>query len=179
MKYIILLSLLVVFVFICSYQEGFGTNNNRSSYILLLREPNLDMMQQFTDYSKGYLAFDVSDPVNLNKFVNAYREVVLDIGAKTLVDVVNRTPPYTPSYLSVTVSADNAMLASAATAPTYTFTNTVYTGDTYEKHTFSGATDMKHANGIMLFKEMGATKWTILANEVSSREVCKIKSACT
>jgi hypothetical protein len=197
MKYIALVIILILFTLVCFiYREGFGLNNTTTSYILLLRQPNLDMINNFVDYSKNRIAFDISTPKSLDSFINAYREVINDIGALQLINLVNRrTQPatagaagvaaitYTPSYLTVTLNGDTTItMTSSATAPTHTFTKNAYTGDSYTwtgKPDFIGPYSMTNANGIMLVKTKDSTAWTVLANEVSPTEICKIKSACT
>jgi|LauGreDrversion4_2_1035121.scaffolds.fasta_scaffold02425_10 hypothetical protein len=194
MKYILLVIILILFTLICfTYQEGFGLNNTNTSHILLLRQPNLDMINNFVDYSNNRIAFDISTPASLNSFINAYREVVNDIGALELINIVNRgvrsstssaaATTYTPSYLTVSLNGTKTVtMTSYATPPTYTFTKNAYPGDSYTwtgKPDFVGPYNMTNTNGIMLVKPKGSTAWTVLASEVSPTEICKIKSACT
>lgn len=183
MKYIVVFILIVMLVLLCyPYQEGFGATQtvDNPSYILLLRQPNLDMILTFNDVSKGYLAFDVSNSANLNKFINAYREVTFDIGVTKLIDTYNRAASIPSSYLIVNSTKDKdktvITITSSTTAPTQSFTPSAYTGQTE----IPPSTKMVHANGIMLKKDAGANaKWTIFATEVSPSEICKIGTCST
>ena len=172
-----LISMILTFIIICyPYQEGFGGNSK--SYILLLREPNLDMMIHFNDISKGYIAFDVSSPENLNKFMNSYKEVMFTLGNVNLVNAYTRVNT-TPTYLKVETKDGKINMTASSTPPSYAFTSTSYVGMPNNQTPFAASNNINSANGIMLFKDEGSQTWTILATEVAYSEICKIKNKCS
>jgi len=151
MKYSILLFLALVYVVICFRPtEGFYMNPS-TSYILLLREQDLDMIH-FTDYSNNYIVFDLSTSTALQNFLVTYDSVVKDI--PNFLDVYSRKTP--PSYLTVTRDGSKATLGSTIDVSTQM--------------------DKKYLNGIMLHKVKtnDTWSWKVLASEVSKADICKI-----
>ena len=156
MKYSILLFLALVYVVICLRPtEGFYMNPS-TSYILLLREQDLDMIH-FTDYSNNYIVFDLSTSMALQNFLVTYDSVVKDI--PNFLDVYSRKTP--PSYLTVTRDNSKATLGSTSID-------------------VSTQMDKKYLNGIMLHKVKtnDTWSWKVLASEVSKADICKINNKC-
>jgi hypothetical protein len=140
--------------------------NPSASYILLLREQDLDMMNNFTDYSNNYIVFDLSTSTALQNFLVTYNSVVKDI--PNFLDVFSRKT--TPSYLTVTQEESKVTLGSTTTPPSVVYAPTAT----------PNAFDKKYLNGIMLHKVKteDAWSWKVLASEVSLADICKINNQC-
>lgn len=166
MKYSILLFVALVYVVICFRPtEGFYMNPT-TSYILLLREQDLDMINNFTDYSNNYIVFDLSTSTALQNFLVTYESVVKDI--PNFVDVFSRKTQ--PSYLTVTRDKSKVTLGSTEIPPSVLYASTVT----------SNTLDKKYLNGIMLHKVKTTDTWSwkVLASEVSKADICKINDKC-
>jgi hypothetical protein len=138
--------------------------NPSTSYILLLREQDLDMIH-FTDYSNNYIVFDLSTSNALQNFLVSYESVVKDI--PDFLDVYSRKTP--PTYLTVTRDESKVTFGSTTTPPIV-----------YAPPAVSTTLDQKYLNGIMLHKVKtnDTWSWKVLASEVSKADICKINNKC-